>query len=231
MRTSNISGTSSPQRTIDPSDIDQILEVNDLDNLRPLRSALGANVKTASGFLIWNPETARITIYYERLASDNRAEFPYSQGNAVAARQSAPHLTPSHETSSRANENQSATGDVSEVTPLQIRQCCEALDEAEKANKPFIGLQWFRDHVLTARAYSWADSVTCRKDVLTKAIEVGAIITTPVPNPKDPQRPTTSIKLNRDSIYAQAVKPRFQPIRAKGGASASEIILRDRGRF
>ena len=28
-----------------------------------------------------------------------------------------------------------------------------------------------------------------------------------------------------------SVPPRFQPIRAKGGASASEIILRDRGRF
>jgi hypothetical protein len=34
---------------------------------------------------------------------------------------------------------------------------------------------------------------------------------------------------SRDDLTSSS--PRFQPIRAKGGASASEIILRDRGRF
>jgi len=29
----------------------------------------------------------------------------------------------------------------------------------------------------------------------------------------------------------EQIAPRYQPIRAKGGASASEILLRDRGRF
>lgn len=29
----------------------------------------------------------------------------------------------------------------------------------------------------------------------------------------------------------EPIAPRYQPIRAKGGASASEILLRDRGRF
>ena len=220
MSISSSSYPSAPQRTINPSDIDRIVEVNDLDSLGPLRSALGANVKSAPGFLIWNPDTARVTVYCERLGSGptQSADVPATGQTRLS--------TPPSESSPRVGGNQSASADLSAV-----RQCCEALDEAEKANKPFIGLQWFRDHVLTARGYSWADSVACRKDVLTKAIEVGAVITTPIPNPNDPQRPTTSIKLNRDSAYAQAVKPRFQPIRAKGGASASEIVARDRGRL
>lgn len=31
--------------------------------------------------------------------------------------------------------------------------------------------------------------------------------------------------------YEMTAKPRYQPIRAKGGASASDIVIRDRGRF
>ena len=118
-----------------------------------------------------------------------------------------------------------------EVTPLSIKQCCEALNEAEKAGKAFIALKWFRDSDLIARDYAWTASLATRQAVLAKAIEVGAVLTTQIPNPKAPQHPTTTVKLNRESEYALSVAPRFQPIRAKDGASASELLLRDRGRF
>jgi hypothetical protein len=107
-----------------------------------------------------------------------------------------------------------------------------SLAEAEKAGKAFIALKWFRDNELTTHGYAWADSLAHRQAVLAKAFEVGAIQTTPIPNPKAPQHPTTTIRLNRESKYAQAVAPRFQPIQLRGdGPSASEILLRDRGRL
>jgi hypothetical protein len=130
----------------------------------------------------------------------------------------------------RSESHVATTLETEEVTSLQIQQCCEALAEAEKAGKLFIALTWFRDNGLTAHSYSWAESPAHRRAVLTKAIDVGAIVTASIPNPKAPQHPTTTVKLNRESEYAQAVTPRFQPIRARGGASASEIVIRDRGR-
>src|ERR1039458_8426770 len=136
MSISSSSYPSAPQRTINPSDIDRIVEVNDLDSLGPLRSALGSNVKSAPGFLIWNPDTARVTVYCERLGSGptQSADVPATVQTRLS--------TPPSESSPRVGGNQSASADLSAV-----RQCCEALDEAEKANKPFIGLQWFRRHV------------------------------------------------------------------------------------
>jgi hypothetical protein len=117
-----------------------------------------------------------------------------------------------------------------EVTQQQIQQCCEALAEAEKAGKAFIALKWFRDSDLIMKKYAWGDSLAQRQAVLTQAIELGAIQTSSIPNPKAPQHPTTTVKLNRESKYAAAVAPRYQPIRPRGGESASEILLRDRGR-
>jgi hypothetical protein len=119
-----------------------------------------------------------------------------------------------------------------QVLESEIQQLCAALAEAEKAGKSFISLKWFRDNDLTDRGYTWADSIGYRQAVLTKAIEVGAILTTSIPNPKAPQHPTTTIRLNRESKYAQAVAPRFQPIQLRGeGPSASELLLRDRERL
>jgi len=129
------------------------------------------------------------------------------------------------------DNDRALSGDQEAVTPWQLQQCCEALAEVEKAGKAFVALKWFRDQGLTAHDYPWATSLACRQAVLTKAIEVGAVLTASIPNPKAPQHPTTTVKLNRESIHALSVTPRYQPIRAKGGASASEIVLRDRGRF
>ena len=115
---------------------------------------------------------------------------------------------------------------------VRVKELCAALAEAERGGHAFIALKWFRDNELTTHGYAWAESVARRQAVLAKAFEVGAIQTTPIPNPKSPQHPTTTVKLNRESKYAQAVAPRFQPIKLRGeGPTASEILLRDRERF
>jgi hypothetical protein len=174
----------------------------------------------------WNPETGEIVLYYER-------DDPASNLKPAVAPQSGPASSgfiPFERAQRLANED-SQNSDAPEITPLQIQQCCEALADAEKAGKAFIALKWFRDSGLAGSGHSWADSLAHRQAVIAKAIEVGAIITAPIPNPKSPQHPTTTVKLNRESDYAKTVTRRFQPIRPRGGESASEIILRDRGRL
>jgi hypothetical protein len=174
----------------------------------------------------WNPETGEIVLYFE--PADSESDLP----PAVAPRSgTASSGVVPFERAQRFADEGSQSADAPEVTPLQIQQCCEALAEAEKAGKAFIALKWFRDNALAGSGHSWADSLAHRQAAIAKAVEVGAILTAPIPNPKAPQHPTTTVKLNRESEYARTVTRRFQPIRPRGGESASEILLRDRGRL
>jgi hypothetical protein len=235
-----------PPTTI--NDIEQII-ASALEALRP--APLSQNITSAFPYLLpsgmrlrvqleedgrkkrstaaasnWNPETGEIVLYYERAD-------PASTVNPSIAPQSGPTSSgfiPFDRAQRVSNEDLQSL-DAPEVTQLQIQQCCEALAEAEKAGKAFIALKWFRDTALMDRGYPWADSLAYRQTVIAKAIEVGAIITSPIANPRAPQHPTTTVKLNRESEYAKTVTRRFQPIRPRGGESASEIILRDRGRL
>ena len=202
----------------------------------------------------WNPETGEIVIYFERKESDSnppavttQATTATSPGSGVLAKGQGCWDKQIREVNAGIRpdplnippaERQAATREAilsslaePKVSDGEIQQLCIALAEAEKAGKAFISLKWFRDNELTTHGYTWAESLAYRQAVVAKAFDVGAILTTQIPNPKAPQHPTTTIRLNRESKYAQAVAPRYQPIRAKGGASASEIILHDRGRF
>jgi hypothetical protein len=165
----------------------------------------------------WRPDEA--VLYYE----DRAANEPVGQPQT-------PTLVP------KANLTPYPTANSGINSPLdppekQIEQLCAALLDAEKAGKSFISLKWFRDDALTTHGFAWADDPENRQSVLAKAIEIGAVVTSRIPNPRAPMHPTTTIKLNGASRYAQSAPPRFQPIRARGGESASEVIMRDRGRF
>lgn len=203
----------------------------------------------------WNPETGEIVIYFERQESDSnppavttKATTATNPGSGVLAKEHGrwdkqirevkagirpdPLNIPREERHAATHEAILAALEEPKVSDSEIQQLCVALAEAEKAGKAFIALKWFRDNELTTHGYAWADSLAHRQAVLAKAFEVGAIQTTPIPNPKSPQHPTTTVKLNRESKYAQAVAPRFQPIKLRGeGPTASEILLRDRERF
>jgi hypothetical protein len=200
----------------------------------------------------WNPETGEIVIYFERqqpdtaglraAASDvpevnpednrrSREFFARKERERKAGIIDDPVTIPRAERRAVTHNAILATLAEPKVSDEEIEQLCVALAEAEKAGKAFIALKWFRDQELTTRGYLWAESPAYRRAVLAKAFEAGAILTATIPNPKSPQHPTTTVKLNRESKYAQTVAPRYQPIRARDGASASEIVLRDRGRF
>lgn len=199
----------------------------------------------------WTPETGEIVIYFEPLEqapSHSVASKPGSQPPPVnpstrfaglqreadaGARYDPVLMTTAEGEMSSERRARTFLGEAVEplVSEEQIQQLCSALAEAEKAGRAFIALKRFRDDELTMHGYSWAASLAHRQTVLARAIDLGAVATAQIPNPKAPQHPTTTVKLNRESKFAQAIPPRFQPIRAKGGASASEIIIRDRGRF
>jgi hypothetical protein len=199
----------------------------------------------------WNPETGEIVIYFEPLEkvpshavasrpgseqppASRSSRFAGLQREAETGKRYVPTLmTPGEQDISGERRVRTFLGEAVEplVSEEQIQQLCSALAEAEKAGRAFIALKRFRDDELTTHGYSWAASLAHRQAVLARAIDLGAVATAQIPNPKAPQHPTTTVKLNRESKYAQAVAPRYQPIRARGGASASEIIIRDRGRL
>jgi hypothetical protein len=144
----------------------------------------------------WSPENGEILIYFE---PKSEVSVPVGSDSALTGRR--PGASPLPESpiiSSTAIEQV-------DVSPNEIRQCCEALAEAEKAGKLFVALTWFR----------------------AKAIDSGAIILKKIPNPKS-DFPTTTVSLNRSGEMQQVVPPRFHPVPVRG-ESVSTTIMRERG--
>jgi len=74
-----------------------------------------------------------------------------------------------------------------------------ALNDAE--NQPqltFVSLKWFRDTFLVKSGYRWAQDIEMPRRLLQEATERDIVLTSRVPNPKQPEFPVTSIRLNRE---------------------------------
>jgi hypothetical protein len=233
---------SQPPATI--SDLEQII-ANALECLRP--ALLNENITAAFPYLLpkglrlrvqleedgrkkrstaaasnWNPQSGEIVIYYEPEEQEPQAIVPSrNPGRASTSELNSVAQFPS---ASVASASSFAS---EEVTFLQIQQCCEALAEAEKAGKLFIAFKWFRDVELPKYKFDWTASPDSRQRVIAKVIESGAIETRRTPNPKSPEHPTTTVKLNRKDA-PQAVSKRFNPIVVRG-EPVSMTIMRDRG--
>jgi hypothetical protein len=110
-----------------------------------------------------------------------------------------------------------------------LEEVCRALAEAE-IGRSFVALKWFRDELLPAKGYSWTRTTEDRHAILTKAITGGWIVTGKVTNPRAPQYPTTTVRVNRqrESHFQGAVVRRFRPVPVSG-EPLSQTILRDRG--
>jgi len=100
----------------------------------------------------------------------------------------------------------------------------------------FVSLKWFRDSALTAGGYEWAKSDQKRQEILRDAITKRLILTSKVPNPKDPQFPVTAIRLNRLMPEVKKVLGQpddadsdFHPVEI-GGEPVSDMIIRERRR-
>jgi len=86
-----------------------------------------------------------------------------------------------------------------------------ALDHAERdPHLSFVSLKWFRDVYLLKRGLSWADDPDLPRRLVQQATEAGVLLTHKVANPKQPEFPVTSIRLNRqhpDVLRALAGAP------------------------
>lgn len=106
----------------------------------------------------------------------------------------------------------------------------EVLRRAEPL-RPFVGLTWFRDRVLPASGADWARNPETVRQLLRSAIEQHLVLTSQVPNPNQPDRPVTAIRVNRTHPRFRTDPPerhaRFRPVRIQGG-SISETVISDR---
>lgn len=150
----------------------------------------GRKKRSNSAASNWDPERGEIVIYFERTSAGPTAR---TQQGSQAIGQSFG--------SARAMKPQ-VPAEPAEATTEELRQCCDALAQAESGGKPFVSLKWFRDTALPSYSYPWTISPASRQRVLTKAIESGAVSLDRVPNPKSPQFPTTTVKLNRQTEFA-----------------------------
>ncbi len=117
----------------------------------------------------------------------------------------------------------------------QIVDFLRSLEKAEqRPGFDFVALRWFRDQVLPAEGFDWAETPSGRDEVLRAAIKDGAVLTSKVPNPKTPLFPVTGIRLNRQhpQVVSLLGEPgvtsfNFQPVSIRGEA-LSETVLRER---
>ena len=174
----------------------------------------GRKKRSTAADSCWNFSSGEIVLFYEsaeQALPKLSAVEPPTLAQAPAAREDAAMIA------------ESASAET------ELRQCCEALSEAEKAGKQFIALKWFRDLALAGHSYHWAKSADGRQRVLTQAIDSGAILIKRIPNPRSPMHPTTTVTLNRESS-AVKLPSRFNPI-IIGGEPGSITLLRDRGDY
>ena len=111
-----------------------------------------------------------------------------------------------------------------------LRALIEELWRTE-ARLPFVGLKWFRDKVLPESSHEFAGDPEGIRRLLNRAIDQSLILTNQVPNPNEPSRPVTAIRVNRTHPQLQPPAPerreRFHPIPIRGG-SIAETVLADR---
>ena len=73
-----------------------------------------------------------------------------------------------------------------------------ALDHAERDPQlSFVSLKWFRDVYLLKRGLVWAEDPDLPRRVVQQATDAGMLQLHKVPNPKQPEFPVTSIRLDR----------------------------------
>jgi hypothetical protein len=122
-----------------------------------------------------------------------------------------------------------------EVSGDPVTDLIRALDRAEdRPGYDFISLKWFRDAALLAEKLPWTISPERRQSVLRNAIDNKFVLTSKVPNPKNPEFPVTAIRLNRLLPFVKAVLGQataedtdFHPVVIQG-EPLSATILRER---
>lgn len=110
-----------------------------------------------------------------------------------------------------------------------------ALEEAEKRpGYHFVSLKWFRDTVLPGVSADLNADPVRRQAVLRELTERRLLLTSKVPNPKNPSFPVTAVRVNRENPEVAALLAGgrddgtdFAPVEIRG-EPLSATILRER---
>ncbi len=106
----------------------------------------------------------------------------------------------------------------------------QLLIELEKveSTRPFVGLTWFRDHILPECDHDWLHDSRTRQLLLRHATDRCLVLTSQVPNPSQPAHPVTAIRVNRRHPRFHTGDPGhvndFTPVRIRGGLISDTVV-------
>jgi len=189
-----------------------------------LLHANGRKKRSNAGADTWTPESERMEFWLEPsrvvARTESHAEVPQTAEASLS-------------NTERAEVSQTTTSAGMQVHPSEV-ELLRALDRAESTpGWSFVSLKKFRDEILPLEDVPFLRSDIERQNALRYAIDKRLILRGKVQNPKSPQYPVTSIRLNRLLPEVQEVLglPRkdldFHPIHIKG-EPLSATILRER---
>lgn len=188
-----------------------------------LLRANGRKQPSNAGANTWAPGTGRMQFWLE--------PSPPQKTASPAGTSRPAGISPAPEVRAKGFENTTSPSVV--VHPAEA-ELLRALDRAESTpGWSFVSLKKFRDEILPSENVPSIRSDVERQNVLRSAIDKRLILKKPVPNPKSPQFPVTSIRLNRlmpevQEVLGHAKKDLdFHPIHIKG-EPLSATILRER---
>jgi hypothetical protein len=188
-----------------------------------LEQTNGRKKRSSAGASTWAPESEPMKVWFEPPTKTSKAQPEVSQ----------PTETSSQADTVRVEASQSPDSAGVQVHPAEVA-LLRALDRAESTpGWNFVSLKKFRDEILPQEDVQFLRSDAERQSALRWAIDKRLILTKPVPNPKSPQFPVTSIRLNRLMAEVQEVLGHlktnldFHPIHIKG-EPLSATILRER---
>jgi hypothetical protein len=192
-----------------------------------LLDAKGRKKRSDASASNWSPASGRIEIRFEPVAEQGKTLSSENSPGANSRSQPQPPSFP-----------ESLLGAKIVPAPLEIEtRLLKALDRAEsKPGWSFVSLKKFRDEFLLGEPFAagaFQPSDVHWQEAIQRAIEKRWILIGKVPNPKSPQFPVTSIRLNRLMPQVQEVLglPNrdldFHPIHIKG-EPLSATILRER---
>jgi hypothetical protein len=185
-------------------------------NVRFRHASNERGVKKNAPAEAWSPSSGLISISYEQRANEPVHPVKTSRDTSVAPRRSADNPSPN-------------------VADDSARDVLVALSQAEhEPELGFVALKWFRDVYLTKRMFTWAGSAESRQRVLADAINRRWILTSKIPNPKNPAFPVTAIRVNRSLPEVrnvlhteQELNSPFAPIQVRGEL-LSDTVIRER---
>jgi hypothetical protein len=197
------------------------------------------------------PELDALRYLAPRSGSSARVVFHYDDGNGQLGRDMHDHVaqhywrpeagyiakiwyadTPTSVHPPRADVVREVPASPRVVVPSHVRELVRELDKAERG-KPYVVLRWFLDTWLVSSRLHWSGEPAIRQRTLNEAIDAGLVLTGKASNPKNPDWPSTTVRLDRSrpevaELLARADElPEFKPVPVRG-EPVSETIIRER---